>query len=974
MVETSGVDEFCTQMALAELMGSHEEQNNLSEIEWEQATEVMENHGFLLPSQVAKVQEKNKSTTSILENYCDSQLCELNGNDAVNTEGALKENPDDHIQVNTVELKQNSDLKNKSDTSQLTEGPLYKCKRNNENIAIKPCRNQNNLDHNTDPYVINDKCDHEFGACKVETMSSVVNDIRETSSQERSTLQNITILFDTAKDTVAISEDENKKHNTSIVSSKKVIPAELHSSKSSKLDNKGHAENICLNSHVDSQRQSQKHDQSIDTASNFAGCNNTTTPHSLFSISSVKNNTFSEYDNDVVQLKDSTLHSSQYNTDVFTSTLKTHDCEYEKTACEVSQMGSFDSHINNIVHQSGGKDTKNCSETSKILQHEIVISPLKEEAIVRNNLPYTKSGSMVDTLIQNWKDILQSGIGSDVTILTSDGFSLAAHSLVLLARCPQLYKESKVYGDSIKLDNISRKTAHHFLSYLYTGTCEVTTPDDPLWIALYDVALRYNCSDLVSYMELLYKSKSTPLKITDVNMKSLKPRINSVDLSSAVPSATEIGKHTPSLKVPVINLEKDLELGNIPSNSISDSANRFMMDCGKILKPTRLFSEIAEGEVDNKNSPESKFSKFDLPVTCKGQDKSKHMQWDKVIQSPDLFDESLDHPPLIDISQHSPHVKLIQPFPKEQGKKIYMLPDTSSPCKLDISVEEKEDKEITREKDIAGHEQYIPIAISCSPLPPLPERLELDDCNDVSDNDVDLRHSDSEASVTDHQTDNICKDSIKKTSCMDYDNEEPLACESVDTHEHYISNVWDDFDTGDSPMTILERLSTSLNVCEITNSNVKPGSCLTPLTQSSSHHVSTPLLCHEDCPQEKLCSDILQSSKHEESKCFKLDTKCTVSAIDCIELTEGHPSDETLINMAVEMEQLDDNLNQTRNQTPSKLVSPVDGSSPILATPHQMYTLKRKLVTPQPDYGSMKSPDLKVKKRQRNIYFLVVKY
>ncbi|KAK8406672.1 hypothetical protein O3P69_007326 [Scylla paramamosain] len=73
--------------------------------------------------------------------------------------------------------------------------------------------------------------------------------------------------------------------------------------------------------------------------------------------------------------------------------------------------------------------------------------------------------------------------------------------------------------------------------------------------------------------------------------------------------------------------------------------------------------------------------------------------------------------------------------------------------------------------------------------------------------------------------------------------------------------------------------------------------------------------------------------------------------------TKGQPSDETLVNIAAEVEQLDDNIHQTVNEAESKPVTPVK----TCCTPatHQIYFSKRKEVTPQPDYKNMKSPDLK---------------
>lgn len=992
MEGTSEVEEFCTQMALAELMGSQEECDTTQEIQWEEAAEGMENQGFILPSQTDKAQEKSKFNTSILKNNSDSHFCELNRNNTNDTEGAFEENHDDQTQVydceeNTIELEQNSDLKNKSGTPHLTD---Y------ENITTSSCKKKCHLNCNTVPHATDNKCADgcEFSDCKSEIMSSSQKNKRENSSLQKGTLQNIQILCHPSKHTAAISESENRRDNTSLLPSKEIVSSQSHFSESCDLSSKKcRAENICFESHIDSKgvRHSPKHNQNIDISSNLARCNNTSTPYSL-----ADDDVCSKHDNNEQHLKGNPLHSSQCNKD--TPPINSCHHDYEKTSLELSLVGSNESL--NMVHQLDGKNTKSYSETSKLCEQEIATYTLKEEAVLRSNIPDSKSGFMVDTLVKNWRDIMQSGAGSDVTIIASDGSSLAAHSLVLLARCPQLYEESKVYGNLIRWDNIPQKTAHHFLSYLYTGTCEVTTPGDPLWIELYDIALRYNCSDLVSYMELIYKANSTPVKISSINLKRcLEPRNNLVNLDSAVPLAGEEGKHTAaSEKTPVVNLEEDLELKNSPANSISDSVNKFTTDSGKILKPTRLFSGKTHGEVGIRNPPENEVPKVDLSFTPRGQDKSEHLQWDKGTQSPDLFDESvyfkscvtstnLNLSPLIAIPQHSP---LVQSVPKELGKFSHIASKTCSPCKLALSVKGKEDKKImcsvppalilpiTSEKDIAGNEQNIVSARSNPSLPSPSDRCELDGYNDDIANDViDLRHSGSEASeadlpsIRDYQTETIHKDTIERIGCIDYENEKPLICESVDTQGHYISNIWDDFDTGDSHISITEGLcSTSFkrstpSVYEKINSNNEMSSCLTPVTQSASRHVaSTPLIHHgQDLPHRDICSGTLQSAKPEERECLKLENKCTVSAEDDSAIfTEGHPSDETLVNLAAEIEQRDVDFHHTGNQAQSESITADDASWSTPATPHQMCISERKLVTPQPDYKTMKSPDLKVRK------------
>ncbi|MPC38097.1 hypothetical protein E2C01_031598 [Portunus trituberculatus] len=324
------------------------------------------------------------------------------------------------------------------------------------------------------------------------------------------------------------------------------------------------------------------------------------------------------------------------------------------------------------------------------------------------------------------------------------------------------------------------------------------------------------------------------------------------------------------------------------------------------------------------------------------------------------------------ISQPSSHVNQDHSMPKEQKNICQEPPKTSSSYKLSLIAVGKEGKKTDHSEDNTGYEQDILDARSNSPLPTLPHRCEEEDRDDNSNN---LRKSDSEARITDLlfgdcKTENVYIDSIKKVDCIGDENEEPPIGETVDTHECYISNIWDDFDAGDSPVMVFEEDSTFFSspnpkVCDKIKSDDKLESCPTPIAHSSSlPAASTPLLHHQDFPQRDTCSNTLQSSKVEESECLKHKTKGSMTAkVDCIKFTEGQPSDETLVNMAAEIEQLDDDVHQRVNEAESEPIK----SGKICSTPatRQIHILKSNSVTPQPDYKNMTSPDLKEKKKKK---------
>lgn len=75
----------------------------------------------------------------------------------------------------------------------------------------------------------------------------------------------------------------------------------------------------------------------------------------------------------------------------------------------------------------------------------------------------------VHTLIQDLRSLLQSGLFSDVTILTAEGKKIPAHSSILACRCPAM---TKVLTESlVDLSSFTTEAVQAFLEYLYTAKC-----------------------------------------------------------------------------------------------------------------------------------------------------------------------------------------------------------------------------------------------------------------------------------------------------------------------------------------------------------------------------------------------------------------------------------------------------------------------------------------------------------------------
>ena len=124
----------------------------------------------------------------------------------------------------------------------------------------------------------------------------------------------------------------------------------------------------------------------------------------------------------------------------------------------------------------------------------------------------TFTKDMCARFVIDWSTLLISGEESDVTISVDDEQELNAHSIVLLTRCSELHAEAKNMSKNVKWEGVSYEGAYAFLVYLYTGNCSVDTRDDPLWIEVFDLALKYNCEELIAYLESLYKIGSSPVK------------------------------------------------------------------------------------------------------------------------------------------------------------------------------------------------------------------------------------------------------------------------------------------------------------------------------------------------------------------------------------------------------------------------------------------------------------------------------
>lgn len=851
MEEGTSIEEFCTQMALAGLLGSQDDLDITTEMEWEQAAEGTGSQGFITSSLGNKTQYNS-----------DSKLESKVGGSNADIVEALESNQSDLVEVYNAEedcviLKENFNLNRsqtteKQDISQATKG----------------------------------------------TLESVI------SGQPLST-----------------ESCELEKENS-------------------------HSENITTDcpSSFKEKGENQNNEQLIDVPLQQQNFNNKAIINNISGSFMCTNSNAEEHEDTKKQSENSPLLSSECGKDnVYTAPAR--QCyKYIDEGLEASGTGSKSKYLMSL---SGREESNSSSKGRVVPEHKVITSPLKEEAVSKNQDSNFINECMIQTLIQNWNDLLKSGIGSDVTITTLEGSLVKAHSLVLMARCPQLYKESEVHGKVIEWYKVPQETTQQFLSYLYTGSCEITTPGDPLWIELYDIGLKYDCKDLVSYMELLYKAKKSPVK-------NKLPVLHSEIDGGSLP------------------LGKELEISVEKSTAMNADKN-FNVE---VMKRTKHDDEKVHEQIES--SYVNKISQVNLKSGHEKQDKVENQEEFQRVQSPDLFDDfpCAEKSYIISPVQISPPAKVIphnfsgmeiDQLEPEESNGVSNIPlQRSSPCKSGLSLGDREDKETLPDSSFEGNPD-IPDARSInteskakSSLSPGYDKSEMGDDDDV----IDLTQSGSKCnseeyvldlpSVSNCQPETECHNSTEKVGSTGNENEELMNCESgSDTYKHYISTIWDDFDPVTEELhSNFDKLAANNDAKNIIN---EPDLHLSIHTQSTSHKLKPTYSSNGDHQKEK----------HNDSDVPTKETRFAVSPqagteTSFVEFLEGHSYDEIFVNAAREIEELD-GVSESRNQTKSTSSTTASASYSLLSTPHQNRNAVKKRVTPKPDYSRMKSPELKVK-------------
>ncbi|XP_063605582.1 uncharacterized protein LOC134780689 isoform X2 [Penaeus indicus] len=625
-------------------------------------------------------------------------------------------------------------------------------------------------------------------------------------------------------------------------------------------------------------------------------------------------------------------------------------------------------------------------------------------------------------LIYDWASLLASGEGADFTITTSEGSDLQAHVFVTLVRCPKLYQEVQSAGKKVTWTDICFEGAYVFLSYIYTGTCKIKAKDDSLWMDVFDLALKYECDDLVTYLESLYKANPSPVKL-------------------ATPSHS---------KESMVNTDAGImltpKMGNSQIEGIIDKRVRRCLDLSPVKNVSvssnkRSDDLTAEPVLQPSESPELMVMSSD-PEKEDGKGSS---------QSPDLFNESCvtestacktfppGSTPVLGGFHQSPWDKALQDVHKESSLRLSVesktsptksissarssdyfksnKPDTSSSASPDLSNmkqvndlgnlgEEIQDQNLRRNEDVKDQD------VNDCPEDKETDLIDLTVCSSGSSHSVGTKADNLTApsvqvdAPTDSETEemeplmladgtdtnsedngecpedpcmavvNIMQATPNKSLDTNYDKQE----ESMD--RPYISNIWDDFDDIGCELLPIE-VSPSTPVKAVFTPAVKghyqdkefnvsyDKDSVFPIQSNSptkaAEETSGVMQNRKWTPVKQTSSKTVDCEGNKDRPISNMQSRLGSSAPDAVVASGSSFSDETLLQVAEEFEDSNiwkddfDSIDDVSDPLLQKDAGKILSKSKknLLKTPKDKISPSKKPVTPMPDYKNMPSPDLK---------------
>nr|XP_045626100.1 uncharacterized protein LOC123775188 isoform X1 [Procambarus clarkii]XP_045626101.1 uncharacterized protein LOC123775188 isoform X1 [Procambarus clarkii]XP_045626102.1 uncharacterized protein LOC123775188 isoform X1 [Procambarus clarkii] len=285
--------------------------------------------------------------------------------------------------------------------------------------------------------------------------------------------------------------------------------------------------------------------------------------------------------------------------------------DYQNSFCNSSQK-LLNVETFAVTDDSEGRETNKCYA----LRERINGDGVKDVDSTREEIPdeSEKSRCLQEKFIYDWSNFFSNEKKSDVTVTVLDGSVILAHSLVFFVRCSLLYNEVIDGGMDILWDEATYEGATRFLVYIYTGTCNIERKSDPLWVEVYELALKYKCEELVSYLK--------SLDITDITSVNAKSSIQTSRICERVSAASDSDSYI--LKPPI---RSSLQETNEQSGRrVRQNLNLYSFDTHTVL-PKSPKSSISQADSDKLKE----FSENSTSV-------SEGIQIMES-QSPDIFDE-----------------------------------------------------------------------------------------------------------------------------------------------------------------------------------------------------------------------------------------------------------------------------------------------------------------------------------------------
>lgn len=147
--------------------------------------------------------------------------------------------------------------------------------------------------------------------------------------------------------------------------------------------------------------------------------------------------------------------------------------------------------------------------------------------------------SFAETLISDWKSVLNKKVMSDLTIYVEKDLEIPAHKLVLYVRCRAILKDvvpeisvetKKKTSDMLLWVDVSYRAALAFLYFVYCGvTSKILHLEEDDFLNVKRLAERYHVSELLHYLRVMSAVRGSINKSRNSSLDMLVPHGSTTD-------------------------------------------------------------------------------------------------------------------------------------------------------------------------------------------------------------------------------------------------------------------------------------------------------------------------------------------------------------------------------------------------------------------------------------------------------------